>query len=176
MKLQGQTPFIAMIAMSVSFIGPFAFAQEEPTPPPPQNIVISLQSDPLTDQEPACVVLQLGTGLLLSGQANVTVFATLDGVGISNSEVMGSPQLRKARSKFCKIVSPTGQEQDPVPLPEVLGNFLSAGGKILACPLCWVVRYGNLPESAEDLIDYNDQVYIESPIPLFLQADKVIDF
>jgi hypothetical protein len=149
---------------------------------PPQKIVISLQSDPLKIQEPACVALQLGTAILKSRSPEgdiddeVTIFATLDGVGIANVEVMASPQLMNAPSKFCKTVNQLGELQDPVPLPQVLQNYLVAGGKILACPLCWVIKFGDLAQSMGDLITYDGQVYIDSPVPLFLYADKVIDY
>lgn len=165
---------LAVVLASVPFLGSVALAEE--SPPPLQNIVIGLQSDPLTDQEPACVALQLGTGLLMSEKAKVTIFASLDGVGIANTEVMGSPQLSRARSKFCKTVSQEGVLQDPVPLPMILENYLVHGGEILACPLCWVIKFGDLPGSDEDLIDHKGQVYIRSPIPLFIAADKVIDY
>ena len=149
---------------------------------PPQKIVISLQSDPLKVQEPACVALQLGTAMLKSRTPEsgpddeVTIFATLDGVGIANAEVMASPQLMNAPSKFCKTVNQSGELQDPVPLPKVLENYLDAGGKILACPLCWVIKFGDLAQSMEDLYPSDGQVYIDSPVPLFLEADKVIDY
>ena len=151
---------------------------------PPQKIVISLQSDPLKNQEPACVALQLGMAMLMSRSPStagdnddeVTIFATLDGVGIANAEVMASPQLMNAPSKFCKTVNQGGVLQDPVPLPKVLENYLLAGGKILACPLCWVIKFGDLAQSMEDLYPSDGQVYIDSPVPLFLFADKVIDY
>jgi hypothetical protein len=111
----------------------------------------------------------------MMGGADVTIFATLDGVGIANADVMGSPQFSRAPSKFCKTVNSTGQVQDPVPLPTVLQNYLNAGGSILACPLCWVITSGDLPGSAADPIK-SDQVHIRSPIPLFMGADKVVDY
>ena len=173
---------LAAALVAAPFLGAVALADELPTP---QNIVMSLQSDPLKDQEPACVVLQLGTALLNSEQEpkpNVTIFATLDGVGIANSEVMESPELLKARSKYCTRVNREGKFVDPLPLPNILYSYLEAGGEILACPLCWVDRFGELPDSAADLFVYyvdgapTQQVYIDSPVGLFLAADKVIDY
>ncbi len=138
---------LAAALVAAPFLGSVALAADDP-PPPPQNIVISLQADPLKDQEPACVVLQLGTGLIVNGGAHVTIFATLDGVGIANSEVMESPQLLKARSKYCTRVDKVGKFMDPLPLPDILDSYLGAGGEILAaCPLCWVDRFGELPDS-----------------------------
>jgi predicted peroxiredoxin len=170
---------LAAALVAAPFLGAVALADELPTP---QNIVISLQSDPLKDQEPACVVLQLGTALIKQGGAHVTIFATLDGVGIANSEVMESPQLLKARSKYCTRVDQNGNFLDPLPLPDILDSYLAAGGEILACPLCWVDRFGELSHSSADLIVYyangvaTDHVYFDSPVGLFLAADKVIDY
>jgi hypothetical protein len=167
---------LAAALVAVPFFGPVALAED----PPPQNIVISLQSDPLTDQEPACVALQLGAGLIRAG-AKVTIFATLDGVGIANADVMGSPQLARAPSKFCKAFDEEGVLRS-VPLPTVLDNYLAAHvknstipGEILACQLCWVIKFGDLTDSKDDKID-NDQISIGSPIELFMTADKVIDY
>lgn len=89
--------------------------------------------------------------------------------------MLASRQILRAPSKFCKTVNPSGQLQDPVPLPQVLDNSLEAEGEILACPLCWVIKFGNLPDSAQDLYQYDGQAYI-SPVKLFLDAEKVIDY
>lgn len=51
------------------------------------DTVITLQGDPLANQEPACVALQLGTLLLTQEKEKVTLFPTLDGVGIANTAV-----------------------------------------------------------------------------------------
>ena len=178
------TAVATLIVAAIPLTGPLA-ATPNFEEVPPQSIVISLQSDPLKNQEPACVTLQLGMGILKSrarGQGDtgdddeVTIFATLDGVGIANEKVMARPELSVAPAKFCKTVSQGGALLDPVPLPEMLDRYLAAGGKILACPLCWVIKFGDLAQSMVDLIDYDDQVYIDSPVPLFLRADKVIDY
>jgi len=123
-----RTAITALIGALASFSAASVLAEQ------PQQIVISLQSDPLTNQEPACVVLQLGTGLIVNGGADVTIFATLDGVGIANADVMESPQLLRAASKYCKTVDKYGQLQDPVPRPQILQNYLEAGGGDLGVP------------------------------------------
>jgi hypothetical protein len=164
---------VAAVVVAAHIIGPVALAQD---PVPPEKIVISLQADPLKDQEPACVALQLGTGLIVNGGADVTIFATLDGVGIANADVMESRQLLRGRSKYCERVDRNGQFLEPLPLPDILDIYLDAGGKVLACPLCWVARFGELPGSLAELISYNDQIYVGSPVSLLIEADKVIDY
>jgi hypothetical protein len=147
------------------FLVPIVSAEDK------QTIVISLAEDALTgDPEPACVALQLGTGLIKSGGAEVTIFATLGGVTIGSKDALDSTRL-------CEQVSPQGKLQDPVELSEVLANYLDADGAILVCPLCWVARYGDLPGSASLLIPLGQgTVYPASPIPLLLEADKVIHY
>ncbi len=152
----------ALVLAALPFVASSALAEGKDT-------VISLQTDPGDDPQPACVALQLGTGLLNAG-SRVTIFATLGGVGVAHAPTVENP------SKTCQRVNQLGKLQPPVPLNDVLDAYLAAGGKILACPLCWVVEYGDLPDSAVDLYTYGDQVYITSPIPLLSKADRVIDY
>lgn len=128
------------------------------------KVVLSLQQDPAGDGlEAACVVLQLGTGLLKSPKkkAEVTIFATLDGVYIADQNTYDSTPM-------CDTLSSAGLGE--APLLEVLNGYLGAGGEVLLCPLCYEVRKGDIL-----LID-DPQIYLESPIPLLLEANKVIDY
>ena len=152
----------ALVLASLPFVGTSALAEGKDT-------VISVQTNPLDDPQPACVALQLGTGLLNAG-SRVTIFATLGGVGVAYAPTVNNPSI------LCQRVNQLGQLQAAVPLKNVVDGYLAAGGEILACPLCWVVEYGDLPASAADLYTYGDQVYITSPIPLLSTADRVIDY
>ena len=128
------------------------------------KVVLSLQQDPATDGlEAACVALQLGTGLLKSGKkkAKVTIFATLDGVYIADENTYeGTP--------ICETFN--GVELGEAPLRGVLNGFLDAGGEVLLCPLCFTVR-----QDSYELIE-DSQIYVANPIPLLLEANKVIDY
>jgi len=160
--------FTVLSALFVILASPVAIAKKGGIPVRTEQIVISLQEDPLAgDPERACVALQLGTGLLMNG-AEVTIFATLGGVAIANQASLSS-------SRLCERVSSDGNLMEPAPLSAILSMYLDAGGKILACPLCWVVRYGDLVESMDQLIE-GDAVYADTPVPLLLEADKVIDY
>ena len=152
----------ALVLASLPFVGTSALAEGKDT-------VISVQSNPLTAAEPACVALQLGTGLLNAG-SRVTIFATLGGVGVAHAPTVNNASI------LCQRVNQSGELQPPVQFKSVVDAYLGAGGEILACPLCWVIEYGNLPASATDLYTYGDQVYITSPIPLLSKADRVIDY
>jgi hypothetical protein len=126
------------------------------------KVVIGLQQNPVEDAglEPTCVALQMGTGLLMSGKADVTVVATLDGVFIADMAIYN-------QGVECDQLSPQG-DLSKKPLAEVLYGFLNAGGKVLLCPLCVAVRQ-------PDVID-DDRIYVASPIPALLEANKVIDY
>ena len=139
----------ALVLASLPFVGTSAMAEGKDT-------VISVQTDPSSAAEPACVALQLGTGLMNAG-SRVTIFATLGGVGVAHAPTVANAAI------LCQRVSQSGQLQTPVPLKAVVDGYLAAGGEILACPLCWVIAYGNLPGSAADLYTYGDQVDITSP-------------
>ena len=151
----------ALVLASLPFVGTSALAEGKDT-------VISVQTDPIVDAEPACVALQLGTGLLRAG-SRVTIFATLGGVGIAN--VVTYDDVPNCNA-FVE-----GELQDDVPLNTILEGYLAAGGEILVCPLCWAVAKRDNPYSALYVAsDYPGQIYIANPIPLLSTADRVIDY
>ena len=85
----------ALVLASLPFVGTSALAEGKDT-------VISVQTNPLDDPQPACVALQLGTGLLNAG-SRVTIFATLGGVGVAHA-----PTVNNA-SKLCQARQPIGR-------------------------------------------------------------------
>ncbi len=63
------------------------------------------------------------------------------------------------------------------PLRDVLDDFFLAGGKVLLCPLCYAARQDGHYVLIEDPMYFDEpQILIKSPIPLLLEADKVIDY
>jgi hypothetical protein len=136
---------------------PMTFAKDK--------VVLSLQQDPAADGlEAACVALQLGTGLLKSPKekAKVTIFATLDGVYIADETTYAS-------GPECDTFSSAGL--GTASLRDILNGFLNAGGEVLLCPLCFAARQDGSYVLIED-----PQIYVASPIPLLLEANKVIDY
>jgi len=153
----------ALVLASLPFVGTSALAEGKDT-------VISVQTDPIVDAEPACVALQLGTGLLRAG-SRVTIFATLGGVGIANAVTYESDVPPQCNAFV------NGVLEDDVPLDQILDGYLAAGGEILVCPLCWAVAKRDNPYSALYVAsDYPGQIYIANPIPLLSTADRVIDY
>ena len=143
-----------------------------------QNIAISFKQDIFTEQgfEAACISLQLGTMLAKNG-ATVTLFPSLDGVRVANAthlawaDTFGSGVEGSA--------SGIGQWQchtsmGSAPLSKVVNGFISAGGSMLVCPLCWNARYGG-DENAV-LIEGASIGNSTTLAELFIGADKILDF
>lgn len=119
------------------------------------DIVISLQTNPMADAERACLAVTFAR--MLSGSTNVTLFVTLDGVSLADKSVI-------RRSRF-KCETPW---EEQISLKESLELFLDGNdNNLVVCPLCWNARYDELP-------DYG----VIGPMvgPLFIGAEKVIDF
>lgn len=146
-----------------------------------QNVVVSYQQDPTEEAglEAACVALQLGTGML-SG-ANVTIFATLDGIYIADEGTYedvekGKKGKKRRRGKHDDNDGPICETyMDGVlgtkPLRDVLNDFLDAQGKVLLCPLCFEAR-----QDGDFVVIDDPAIYVGNPISLLLNADKVIDY
>lgn len=166
MKALNRRIFSALILGVMVFASPLALAKDK--------VVLSLQQDPADEEglEPACVALQLGTGLLKSGKAKVTIFATLDGIYIADVVTYGYDPLDltlpPVDPPICDTMSATGVLGED-PLENVLFGFLNVGGEVLLCPLCDAVR-----QPYTRIVD--DGIYAASPIPLLLEAKKVIDY
>ena len=142
----------------------------------PQDVVISLGSDPNLDPEAACVAVTLARSFSLarlpSGdpKANVTLFVTLDGVNLASNEY-----ISKRRLKEYECATPF----DPpyVTLKENLMAFISGNhNNLVVCPRCWEERYG------DELPDYGVLPGKEEGVPLqaigkmIFNADKILDF
>ena len=124
----------------------------------PQDIVLTLGEDPMMNPEVACLALTLGQVLKSSSKkVNVTLFLRNDGVKLASDAALdvGVP-----------CVTPWG----PRTLRENLIAFIAENpNNMVNCPICWGARFG---EVAPDygVLDSN------AIPPLFLGADKVIDF
>jgi hypothetical protein len=124
----------------------------------PQDIVITLKLNPMSQPEAACLSVTLARSLSGDLSANVTLFPTLDGVALGDSAVVSSRRF--------KCNTPWGE----ISLQENLEAFINGNpNNMVICPLCWTERYG------EQLPDYG--VLDSSAVgALLLNAEKVIDF
>ncbi len=193
MSLGKNRGLVAAICGAALLVSPIVAAEEEPvTGDELDRVVVSLQQDPTEKDglEAACVALQLGTGLLMSEQqeVNVTLFATLDGVYIADEKTYarrgrhghdddwddddGDKRGRHRRGSEGPICETFRDgELGRAPLRDILHGFLNAGGDVLLCPLCFAVRQKGGYELIED-----PAIYVANPIPLLLDAKKVIDY
>jgi predicted peroxiredoxin len=134
----------------------------------PQDIVVSLKSDPMANAEMACLAVTFARSL--SGGANVTLFVTLDGVTLGDESVV-------KRRRF-KCDTPWGE----ISLKENLEAFIDDNdNNMVVCPLCWISRYGDeelpeygvLPGSTHPELGPIDPMAIGK---MMLDADKILDF
>jgi len=125
----------------------------------PQDIVITLKQNPMSQPEAACLSVTLARSLRGGDpSANVTLFPTLDGVALGDSSVVSSRRF--------KCNTPWGE----ISLQENLEAFLAGNpNNMVICPLCWVERYGD---------QQPDYGVLNPPAvgALLLNAEKVIDF
>jgi sulfur relay (sulfurtransferase) complex TusBCD TusD component (DsrE family) len=139
-----------------------------------ENVVISLNTDPTKDPEPACVALQIGMNLLmtdLNGDEiddvvpadDVTLFLTTGGVELVNPH--NSIYNRTKPKPVC--TTPNGV--NTAPLQALLQGFVMRGGNVMICPLCATSRGITEPTAGEP----GSPVDIHN---LFLFADKVLTF
>ena len=136
--------------------------------------------------EAACVATALARNLQMasatSGQT-VAMFPALAGVKLANERLLLQSRLG---AQLCFDPGHEGYFSDDfgfdVPddytlLIDLVRQFLAAEGRIVVCPLCWYSR-------GYDVADYPDgDLFPEAEIgtpatigPLFLQAQKAIDF
>ncbi len=135
----------------------------------PQDLVISLGSDPNLDPEAACVAVTLARSLSGNPNANVTLFVTLGGVNLANDEY-----ISKRRLKEYECYTPF----DPpyVTLKENLMAFISGNhDRMVVCPLCWEERYGDeLPGFG--VLPGKEGVPFKAIGAMIFNADKILDF
>lgn len=136
----------------------------------PQDIMISLKSNPMSNPEMACLAVTFARSLSAGPNNNVTLFVTLDGVSLADASVTGSRRFK------CEIPDGFPEDETIISLEDNLIAFLTKNGmtdinndKMVVCPICWKSRYG------EESPDYgtNNGMAIG---PMILNADKILDF
>ncbi len=123
-----------------------------------QDIIISLQSNPMTDPERACLAVTFARMLSGNPNANVTLFVTLDGVTLADESV--------ASSRRFKCETPWESE---ISLQESLDIFIGGNdNNMVVCPLCWKSRYGSEdPDNGTKTANIGTMIF---------NADKILDF
>jgi len=136
-----------------------------------QSIVVSVQKNMYNEAgyESACIAVSIAS-LLQANGANVTLFGTLDGVGIANDLVLSYVDAYAIWVGDYRCTTSSGEKL----LTEMVTGFVNAGGSIMACPICWNTRYGT--EAADQLTAGAEIGTSATLAGMFLGADKVIDF
>ena len=141
----------------------------------PQDIVITLKSNPMSHPEMACLAVTFARSLSGAPFANVTLFVTLDGVSLADASVTGSRRF--------KCETPWGE----ISLKDNLEAFLTGDSEemnhnnMVVCPICWKSRYG------DELPDYGVLPGADDPDgvhgapgdaigKMVFDADKILDF
>jgi sulfur relay (sulfurtransferase) complex TusBCD TusD component (DsrE family) len=150
------TAFAFAIALATATATPSALAahSDQHAVEETQSVVIHL-SHFTNDLHAAFMALNIGTMLLESGQADVTLFLDLEGV-----------RLADARSRSDLAWGDSGG------IGETYDGFVAAGGAVMVCPHCAEqasVDADNLREGAQ-------MATREGIAAMFLSADKVIDY
>ena len=142
----------------------------------PQDVVISLKSNPMSNPEMACLAVTFARSL--SAKANVTLFVTLDGVSLADASVAGSRRFK------CEIPDGFPELEHVISLKDNLMAFLKSNhNNMVVCPICWKSRYGD--ELAPDYGVLPGLSVEEDPVhgapadaigKMMLDADKILDF
>jgi predicted peroxiredoxin len=154
-----------------------------------QDLVVTTprgRSLPIIDSaavEAACVATALARNLQLAAKSSgqkVGMFPALAGVKLANERFLIDSKAGAQRC-FDPDTDKHGYKSSdfgvPVPddytlLIDLVRQFLDAGGRMVVCPLCWVSR--EYPPTA--LIEGAEIGTPQTVGPLFLKAEKVIDF
>ena len=156
---------VFILAVGIATFGLFQSVNADWTIDTEQDIVISLQSNPMTDPERACLAVTFAR-MLKGGGANVTLFVTLDGVSLGDDSVVSSPRFK------CDIPEPFPEDEEVISLEENLGKFLGSthedNRNMVVCPLCWKSRYGSeSPDNGTKSANIGQMIFY---------AEKILDF
>ena len=137
----------------------------------PQDVMISLKSNPMSHPEMACLAVTFARSLSGAPFANVTLFVTLDGVSLADASVVSSKRF--------KCETPWGE----ISLIENLEMFLTSEGTVdanqnhmVVCPICWKSRYGDELPDYGVLPGTTENVPKEAIGKMVFDADKILDF
>ena len=80
---------------------------EMTSPSTPQDIVVSLATDPNQDPEAACLAVTFARSLSGNEKANITLFVTLDGVNLASEDYITKKRLKKYECTTPATMRPT---------------------------------------------------------------------
>ena len=167
----------------------------------PQDVVITFSQDlgelrkngkvshlDESSVEQACLALTLAQMLrnpMMNGgneDVNVSVFLRNDGVKLADTELVSAISEAQERNKAPGCIVPWYGY--PITLTQHLADFLAGPGgnnDLVNCPICWCA-YKGFTDPVECSSDYTAEPPYPGVLnpaavpPLFLGADKVVDF
>lgn len=133
----------------------------------PQDIVISLKSNPMTHIEQACLAVTFARSLSMNPRANITLFVTLGGVSLADKH-------SAAFNEHFMCTTPWGV----ITLKENLEEFLDEkhDDSLVVCPICWTERYGSAKPGYGVLPGSSPGVPDNAIGVMMFNADKILDF
>ena len=133
----------------------------------PQDIVVSLATDPNHDPEAACLAVTFARSLSGNPKANITLFVTLDGVNLASEDY-----ITRKRLKEYECTTPSGK----LSLVDHLTAYIAGNdSKMMVCPICWKERYEDEVPDYGDMPGVNDVPGTAIGTMMF-NADKILSF
>jgi sulfur relay (sulfurtransferase) complex TusBCD TusD component (DsrE family) len=133
----------------------------------PQDVVVSLATDPNHDPEAACLAVTFARSLSGNPKANITLFVTLDGVNLASEDY-----ITRKRLKEYECTTPSGK----LSLVDHLTAYIAGNdSKMMVCPICWKERYEDEVPDYGDMPGVNDVPGTAIGTMMF-NADKILSF
>ena len=136
----------------------------------PQDVVVSLATDPNQDPEAACLAVTFARSLSGNPNANITLFVTLDGVNLAREDY-----ITRKRLKEYECVTPPDMS-GKISLADHLTAYINGNdNKMVVCPICWKERYeGELPDYG--VLPGAEGVSDKAIGAMMFNADKILSF
>ena len=136
----------------------------------PQDVVVSLATDPNHDPEAACLAVTFARSLSGNPNANITLFVTLDGVNLARDDYI----TRKRLKEYECTTPPTMSGK--ISLADHLTAFIDGNdNRMVVCPICWNERYeGELPDYG--VLPGAEGVTDKAIGAMMFNADKILSF
>ena len=137
----------------------------------PQDVVVSLATDPNQDPETACLAVTFARSLSGNLNANITLFVTLDGVNLARKDY-----ITRKRLKEYECATPWGKLSLADHLTAYLtGDLGIENENMVVCPICWKERYEDEVPDYGDMPGVNDVPGTAIGTMMF-NADKILSF
>ena len=142
----------------------------------PQDVVISLATDPNHDPETACLAVTFARSLSGNLNANITLFVTLDGVNLAREDYITRKRLKEYECTVPEAMAASGKISLADHLTAYLtGEFGIENENMVVCPICWKERY------EDELPDYGvlpgaEGVSDKAIGKMMFNADKILSF